>query len=178
VAGPGHQIRVWLATGEQQAVGLRIAMVEVLPTAAEDRLIGHLGPDILADRWEPAAAAARLAAAGDRPLVEALLDQSVVAGLGTIWAAETAFEARVSPWTPTSAALPALPDALAAIRRRMQASVAAPARAQQPRPAVYGRSGQPCRRCGTPIRAGRVGRPPTDRITYRCPSCQPGAGPR
>jgi endonuclease-8 len=38
---------------------------------------------------------------------------------------------------------------------------------------VYRRSGQPCRRCGTPI-AGRVqGQPSAQRVTWWCPRCQP-----
>lgn len=178
LAGPPHEVRVWLASSQQQAVGLRLAMVEVLPTAQEHRLVGHLGPDILGDAWQEQEALARLAAAGSRPLVETLLDQSVVAGLGTIWAAETAFEARISPWAPTSDALPQLPGALSAVRRRMQAGVAASSRREQPQPRVYGRVGMRCLRCGTTVAGGRVGRAPTDRITAWCPSCQAGPGPR
>jgi endonuclease VIII len=34
---------------------------------------------------------------------------------------------------------------------------------------VYGREGQPCRRCGTRIRKAELG----ERVTYWCPSCQP-----
>ena len=38
---------------------------------------------------------------------------------------------------------------------------------------VYGRRGRPCRRCGTLIRsAGQQ-----DRVTFWCPSCQPGEAP-
>ncbi len=35
---------------------------------------------------------------------------------------------------------------------------------------VYGRRGKPCRRCGTPVRSAGQ----DDRVTYWCPSCQPG----
>ena len=178
LAGPTHEVRAWLVTAAHQAVGLRIAMVEVLATTDEPRLIGHLGPDILAPVWDEDAALRRLAAVGDRPLVETLLDQAVIAGLGTIWASETAFRAGRTPWTPTAQALVALPDALAVVRRRMQAAVAAPTRRQQPLPSVYGRAGLPCPRCGALIRRGRVGAPPTDRVTFWCPSCQRGPGPR
>jgi endonuclease-8 len=38
---------------------------------------------------------------------------------------------------------------------------------------VYGRAGQPCRRCGTRIRSGEQGEPGVERVTYWCPSCQP-----
>ena len=40
---------------------------------------------------------------------------------------------------------------------------------------VYGRAGQPCRRCGSPIRSKKTG--PDARVTYWCPRCQPGPLP-
>jgi endonuclease VIII len=40
---------------------------------------------------------------------------------------------------------------------------------------VYGRSGQPCRRCGTPVRVRGTREP--GRATYWCPSCQPVSPP-
>jgi endonuclease-8 len=173
VAGPHHQIRAWLVAAERQAVGLRLGIVEVLATAAEDRITGRLGPDVLGPAFDPAAAAEQVRVQGHRPLAEALLDQQVISGLGTIWTAETAFHAGVSPWTAAADASE-LPEALTCTRGAMQAGVAARGRRDRPQPWVYGRTGQPCRRCGTAIRAGRVGRPPTDRVTYWCPGCQPG----
>lgn len=156
--GPYHQIRVILRTPETAAIGVRIAMVEVARTSEEARWIGHLGPDILADDFDPSM---DLPA---RPVVEMLLDQRVVAGLGTMWAAETAFLAGVNPYEAAGD----LALALAQVREQMQVSV----RGQRPRMNVFERTGQPCRVCGTPIKAGRVGRPPQDRITYWCPVCQ------
>jgi endonuclease VIII len=99
-----------------------------------------------------------------RPVVEMLLDQRVVAGLGTMWAAETAFLAGVNPYEAAGD----LALALAQVRERMQVSVTG----QRPRMNVFERTGQPCRVCATPIKTGRVGRPPQDRITYWCPVCQ------
>jgi endonuclease-8 len=160
--GPAHQIRVVLRTADSAAIGVRLAMVEVAPTAQESRWVGHLGPDILGDDFDPGLSLPR-----DRPLVAMLLDQRVLAGLGTIWAAETAFELGHSPFTPLGEA-----DASAALettRRRMLAGV----EGARPRMKVFERTGQPCRVCGTPIRSGRVGTPPQDRVTYWCPSCQP-----
>lgn len=173
VAGPAYQIRVWLVTELHQAVGLRLAMTEVLATTDEARLVGHLGPDILADSFDSEAAADRVAAQGGRPLGESLLDQTVLSGLGTIWTAETAFHARVSPWTACRA-VPGLAVALAATRGDMQCSLSQP----RVRYAVYGRRGQPCRVCGTVISSGRLGAPPTDRITFWCAYCQPGPAAR
>lgn len=156
--GPYHQIRVILRTADTSAIGVRIAMVEVASTSDEARWIGHLGPDILADDFDPWTALPR------RPVVEMLLDQRVVAGLGTMWAAETAFLAGVNPYEAAGD----LGFALAQVREQMQVSVTG----QRPRMNVFERTGRPCRVCGTPIKAGRVGRPPQDRITYWCPVCQ------
>jgi len=159
--GPAHQIRIVLRTAESAAIGVRLAMVEVAPTTHEHRWVGHLGPDILSDDFNPG-----LDLPAGRPLVETLLDQSVVAGLGTMWAAETAFHAGLSPYAEIQGQ--DLAPALARIRRQMAGSVTG----SRPAMAVFERSGLPCRSCGTPIRTGRVGRPPHDRVTYWCPSCQ------
>jgi formamidopyrimidine-DNA glycosylase len=52
-------------------------------TAAEDGLVGHLGPDVLGDDWDPQEALRRLRADPDRTIGEALLDQRNLAGVGT-----------------------------------------------------------------------------------------------
>ena len=75
-------------------------MTALVATADEASLVGHLGPDPLRDDWDPDEAVRRLRAAGDRPVVSALLDQTVVAGLGNLWVNELAFLMGVSPWTP------------------------------------------------------------------------------
>ena len=66
-------------------------------------MVGHLGPDLLGPDWDAAAAAAaaeRLAREPGRPIGEALLDQRNLAGLGTIYTAETLFLSGVDPWRP------------------------------------------------------------------------------
>lgn len=158
--GPAHQIRVVLRTAQTAAIGVRLAMVEVARTSQEDRWVGHLGPDILADDFDPAMPLPA------RPVVAMLLDQRVIAGLGTMWAAETAFAAGVNPYAEAAD----LQGALAQTRAHMLASVSG----ARPRMQVFERTGLPCRVCGTPIRAGRVGIAPQDRVTYWCPECQPG----
>lgn len=157
--GPYHQVRVILRTADTAAIGVRIAMVEVVFTSQEGRWVGRLGPDILGDTFDPGM---DLPA---RPVVEMLLDQQVIAGLGTMWAAEAAFLAAANPFEPAEELAPALAE----IRAQMQASVTG----RRPTMKVFERTGLPCRVCATPIRAGRVGRAPHDRVTYWCPSCQP-----
>lgn len=174
--GPGappHEIRVWLATGSMQAVGVRVHDVEVRPTRDEARWVGHLGPDIMAEGFD-AVSAAEVLASADRPLVEALLDQRLVCGMGTIWASELASEVGANPHARTALVV-GLAEGLTSIRRRMLGAVDAPA-ASRRELRVFERTGRPCRRCGTPIRAGRVGVAPMSRPTYWCPRCQvPGA---
>src|SRR5262249_58740144 len=62
------------------------------------RALAHLGPDILAAPPDLEAMLARIARAdGGRPLGEALQDQTLVAGIGNMWAAEALWRARLSP---------------------------------------------------------------------------------
>lgn len=161
--GPWHQVRIILATSDVQAVGLRLGMLHVIPTSEESHVVGHLGPDILADEFDAADVAARIAV-DERGVVATLLDQRVLCGLGTMWAAETAFVARGNPWEGSDD----LGPALTAVRDSMLSAVTGTRVAMW----VFERAGQPCRVCGTPIRSGRVGTPPQDRITYWCPVCQ------
>ena len=105
-----------------------------------------------------------------RGIADALLDQRNMAGIGNLWKAEACFLAGVNPWRP----LAEVPDELAValvegIRPLMRAS--AEGGFQQREPWVFERTGRPCRRCGTLIRARGQG--DDNRMTYWCPSCQP-----
>ncbi|HEX6887499.1 MAG TPA: DNA-formamidopyrimidine glycosylase family protein [Candidatus Nanopelagicales bacterium] len=170
--GPAHLIRVWLATAQRQAVGVRVHDVAVAPTTDEHVWIGHLGPDIMADGFDAAGAVARLRV-DDRGLVAALLDQRLLCGLGTMWAAELAATIGVDPYQPVAEVeADLLAAGLTRIRRRMLRSLGTPAWQQRRELLVFERTGEGCRTCRTPIRTGRVGEPPTDRPTYWCPACQ------
>ena len=95
-----HRLRLLLANSEWVAAGYQLGITEVLSTAREDQVTGHLGPDLLGQDWDPVAAVARLARAPDRPIGEALLDQRNLAGLGTVYMAETLFLRGVDPARP------------------------------------------------------------------------------
>ena len=134
-----------------------------------DRAARRLGPDVLA---EPPAFDEMLAnLRGERPdraVGEALLDQRLVAGIGNLWKAEALWEARVSPWRRLAGVGDEeLRRVLEAAHRLMRASAAGE---RVPR-RVYRRSGRPCPRCGTAIRARGQG--DGNRIAYWCPPCQP-----
>ncbi|OEJ34031.1 Fpg/Nei family DNA glycosylase [Streptomyces subrutilus] len=177
--GPDYEIRAILGTAEHTAVGYRLPVLELIRTADEDRVVGHLGPDLLGPDWDPDRAASNLFAAPGRPLGEALLDQRNLAGIGNIYKAELCFLAGVTPWTPVGE-LPrsALPRLAAAAHRLLAANTGARpggrnttgSRRRGQGLFVYGRAHRPCLRCGTPVReAPQDGRP-----TYWCPRCQSG----
>ena len=176
--GPQWQVRVLLATSAWQAVGYRLPVVELLATAEEQRVVGHLGPDLLGSDWDPAEAVRRLTAEPDREIGPALLDQRNLAGIGNLYKNELCFRARLSPWTPV-AQVPDLSalvlDAARLLERNKQVpeqvTTGDPRRGQQHW--VFERTGRPCRRCGAPITAAEQGPAPQTRLSYWCPRCQP-----
>jgi DNA-formamidopyrimidine glycosylase len=174
-----HRIRLILANDAWQAVGYQLGVAEILPTAAEDRVVGHLGPDLLGPDWDLAAAARRLLSSPQAPVGEALLDQRNVAGIGNLYKSEVLFLRGVNPWRRAGELADA--EALLSLARRLldankerfgQVTTGVWRRGEETW--VYGRAGQPCRRCGTPIRAAEQGGDAGERITFWCPRCQPG----
>ncbi|WP_278237107.1 DNA-formamidopyrimidine glycosylase family protein [Isoptericola sp. AK164] len=175
----GHpQVRAVLSTARWTAVGWRLGMLDLLRTRDEPRLLAHLGPDVLADDFGTHGlpeALDRWHAQGDRPLCDVLLDQAVVAGLGTIWMAESLFARRLHPWIPAdSLSEDEVRGLLVTARRLVGGSVEIGRRrdlGEVPR-SVHGRLGRPCRRCRTPIAVGQANEPPYERPVFWCPTCQ------
>ena len=152
--------------------------------------LAALGPDLHAPVPDLDAAFERLrdGSRAGMPVGEALLDQTVVAGLGNVYRSEVCFVERVDPFAPV-AALPdeALRRLLETGRRLLAANRSGGSRTTTPgaggappgtagarvgsRLYVYGRTGRPCLRCGTSIRS-RVTGATLARRTYWCPSCQ------
>ena len=97
---PTHQARVVLATDDWTAVGFSLGVTELVARGEEESVVGHLGPDLLGPDWDEPEALDRLTADPDRPLVEALLDQRNLAGIGNMYAAELCFLAGVPPHVP------------------------------------------------------------------------------
>jgi Formamidopyrimidine-DNA glycosylase len=168
-----NSIRVLLATTEWTAIGYQLGMLDLLDSRDEHRVVGHLGPDLLGDDWDPEVAAARLRRDPHRPIGAALLDQRNLAGLGTIWTTETLFHERVNPWAAVADLPDATLDALVATAHRLLTAAAV----RDPlttRHAAYGRAGEPCPRCGRLLRAGPIGEPPVQRTLGFCSGCQAG----
>ena len=174
---PAHTIRVVLSTPTTTAVGFHLHDVELVPSEHEGELVGHLGPDLLGADWDEAEAVRRLSADPDRTVGEALLDQRCLAGLGTVWRAELLFLRGVHPWKPVRGVelLPMvrLAHRLLMANRGRWAQVTTGNTRRGEEHYVYGRAGQPCRRCRTRIRQGELGPAGQERIVAWCPSCQP-----
>lgn len=145
---------VWLASGETQ----------------QRAVTGPLGPDALG--LDRAALADRLA--GRRSAIKpALMDQSVVAGLGNLTVDEILWRARLHPRTPAAAARQAAP------LRRLHAALGDVLAGAVPAGRVPGGAGwltgarddpaARCPRCGTRLGRSRV----AGRGTVWCPRCQP-----
>jgi formamidopyrimidine-DNA glycosylase len=155
----------------------------VLDAAELDTYLGaRLGAEPLERAFGPKELERRLA--GRRaPLKTALLDQRTVAGVGNIYVDEALWRARLHPLMPAQDVDPdsirrlhkAIRDALRMGIRRQGATLRDYAQPDGSRGSmqdefrVYGRDGEPCARCGTPIEKTRAG----GRGTWYCPRCQP-----
>ncbi|MFG2066144.1 DNA-formamidopyrimidine glycosylase family protein [Micromonospora tulbaghiae] len=174
-ARPAHLIRVVLRSPAAVAVGYHLHELALVPTADEESLVGHLGPDLLGPDWDADEAVRRLAADPERAIGEALLDQRNLAGVGNLYKCEVLFLRGVSPWTPVGA-VPDLPGTVALAQRLLAANRGRWTQSttgvlhRGGTSYVYGRRAQPCRRCGTAVRKEELG----ERVTYWCPACQPG----
>jgi endonuclease-8 len=174
---PAHFARIVLETAEWSAVGFRLGVLEILPREREHEAVDHLGPDLLGPGWDADEAVRRLAAHPDSPIAVALLDQRNLAGIGNEYAAELCFLRGILPTRPVANVdLPAtvsLAHRLIGANRDRDVRVTTGNTRRGQDTWVYGRAGQPCRRCGTPILSGRLGRTELEqRTTYFCPRCQ------
>jgi formamidopyrimidine-DNA glycosylase len=119
------------------------------------------------------------------PIKAALLDQRTLAGMGNIYVDEALWRARINPLRPAeSLDRNELRRLHKAIRATLEAGIARQGStlrdyalpdggsgSMQDEFKVYGRGGEPCDRCGTPIAKTRLG----GRGTWFCPTCQPYA---
>ena len=174
---PAHKIRILLRAPDVTAAGIDLGVLELLDPDHDLDAVAHLGPDLLGEDWDPHVAAANLVADPDRGLAAALLDQRILAGVGNVYANELCFIFGRRPLStvatlsdPLRVAIRAR-EMLWANRLRRDRTTTGNSRSGQ-QLWVYGRAGQPCRRCGTRVaRAEPVGGS-QDRISYWCPHCQ------
>jgi len=168
-----HRARIILEANGIVAVGIDLGVLEILERDRDGDVVAHLGPDLLGEDWDPARAAANLTAHPERPVGEALLDQRVLAGIGNVYCNELCFVSGHLPTAPVSAVadprrlVTRARDMLWSNRFRWNRCTTGDTRAGR-QLWVYGRAGQPCRRCGTLINYDDI----DERVAYWCPACQ------
>lgn len=192
IVHPGHEtaaalrrsdLRAAIGTSDWTALGLRLGMLDLVRTPDEHTLVGHLGPDVLGADWDAPEATCRLLARGGA-IVDGLLDQRALAGVGTYWASEALFAERILPWTSVAQLGPERTAALVdRIHRLMDRAKNHPVQSSTGdlrrgyESYVHARSGRPCRRCGDTVRVAMTGEAPQQRTIFSCPTCQGGYAP-
>jgi formamidopyrimidine-DNA glycosylase len=145
--------------------------------------IAHIAPDPLEPAFDPPAFAARLARR-KTGIKRALLDQSLISGIGNIYADEALWRAKLHWARPTETLRPAeVSKLLAAVDEVLTEALKAGGTSFDALYVnvngesgyfdrslnAYGREGEPCGRCGAPISRDAF----MNRSAYSCPRCQP-----
>jgi endonuclease-8 len=177
--GPGPSgASLVFETAFDRVVGTHLPVVERL-TAAQ--LVRHaqlraLGPDLLSEDFDARAVAARFGRALYDPIGVALLDQTLACGIGNVYKSEALFLSSIDPWATVAALGPErvstlLEQTRGLMRRNLEGDLRRTRRGlDADRHFVYGREGQPCKRCGAPVVMRRQG--DLARSTYYCGPCQ------
>ena len=163
--------------------GLSVEPLVDRPAGRVPAVIAHLGPDPLEPEFDVAAFAAALRRRRTG-IKRALLDQSLVSGIGNIYADEALWRAKLHYARPTETLTrPVVQRLVQGVREVMNEALAAGGTSFDSLYVnvngesgyferslhVYGRRDEPCPRCGTPIRRD----PFMNRSSFSCPRCQP-----
>lgn len=188
---PRFNMRIVIENGDYLAVGFKVPVAEMhtAQSLARDRRIPVPERDVLRAEFDTAEVLSRVQARGDEEIGDVLLHQSVLAGVGNVFKSEVCFVTGVNPFCRV-AALTAeqLQTIIAAAQRLVGANVLEDSgntivtyggrrrrTTHESDPGaslwVYGRNGEPCRRCGEPIRRRIQGF--DARVTFWCQQCQP-----
>jgi endonuclease-8 len=188
---PASHMRIVIENSDYVAVGFTVPVAEMhtAQSLARNRKIPHSDTDLLSETFDADAAARRLPAHGDEELADVLLHQEVLAGVGNVFKSEICFVTGLNPFCKVAALTAEQVDGvIAAARRLLAANVLEDSgdaivtyggrkrrTTHESDPSaslwVYDRKGEPCRRCGEPIRKRMQG--PDARVTFWCPRCQP-----
>lgn len=185
-----QRMRVLLETASITAVGFDIPIAEFHSSRSLSRhqSLRRLGPDILSNTFDAQVALQRLRERPELAVGEALLRQSVLAGVGNVFKSEICFACRVNPFRRVESLTTAEATCLVSTAEKfLRANVSETSgdaivtytgfrrttgRANPgERLWVYGRRGQPCRRCAGLILSRKQGI--DARVTFWCPNCQP-----
>jgi endonuclease VIII len=184
-------MRIVIENSEYQAIGFRVpvARMHTEHSLARDVRVARSENDVLSEEFDAEAALARMFERRQEALADALLDQSVLAGVGNVFKSEICFVQGLHPFRAVGTLT--RDEAAATIecaQKLLKANVLEDSgdlivtyRGQQRRTThasdpgaslwVYGRAGEPCRRCDERIRRRIQG--VDARVTFWCPRCQP-----
>ena len=187
---PRYDMRIVIGTNNFEAVAFKVPVAEFHTAASLTRRDGfsQLGPDILCGSFNAAQAIANLRGEPELQIGDTLLRQHVMAGLGNVYKSEVCFACRVNPFRKVATLTDSeVIDLIATACKFLKANVSDSAgdkivtyggfrrTTRRANPAerlwVYGRHGDPCRRCGNPIESRKQGQ--DARVTFWCPTCQP-----
>jgi endonuclease-8 len=188
---PRANMRIVLENSDYIAVGFRVPVAKMMKSQDVERTLRIPPPaiDVLSAEFDAVEVAHRIAAYGSEEIGDVLLHQEVIAGVGNVFKSEICFVTATNPFCKV-AALDAekLATIVAASRNLVKANVLEDSgdaivtyggrkrrttHEQDPGASlwVYGRRGDPCRKCGEPIRRRIQG--PDARVTFWCQLCQP-----
>ncbi len=187
---PRFNMRIVIENSEYQAVGFRVpvARMHTERSLARDLRVARPENNVLSEEFDREAALERLLGGPHEALADALLDQAVLAGVGNVFKSEICFVQGLHPFRAVGTLT--REEAAATIDRAQKllkdnvledsGDLIVTFRGQQRRTThasdpsaslwVYGRAGEPCRRCGEAIRRRIQGE--DARVTFWCPRCQ------
>jgi len=188
---PRSSMRVMIATETIVAVAFNIPIAEFHPQDSLRRRSGFasLGPSLLAHGFDVNEGVERLLEHRDLEVGEALLKQSMVAGIGNVFKSEVCHACGVYPFRKVATLTQREATELMSVAQKFLCAnvnemsgnqiftYTGPRRTTsrsnpEQRLWVYKRRGEPCRRCGTPIESWKQGL--DARTTFWCPQCQRG----
>jgi endonuclease-8 len=188
---PRMNMRIVLENSEYVAVGFRVPVAKMLKAEELARALRIPAPaiDVLSEVFDPVEVEGRLLAHSDEEIGDVLLHQEVMAGVGNVFKSEICFVAGIHPFCKVAAlSLEQVRASIAVAQRLVAANVLEDSgdsivtyggrkrrTTHEADPTaslwVYGRNGEPCRRCGERVRRRIQG--PDARVTFWCARCQP-----
>lgn len=171
-----RRIELWMESG--RLTGIDLPIVELLPTEHEDRIVGHLGPDLCGpDTPDLEEVTERLQRDPNESLAAALLDQRNVAGFGNVYAVEVPFIAGVSPNQAVGTIeglehLVGVGTALVRTNAERGPQNTTGRRLATADHWIYARRGRPCPICATTLDGLDERESPWRRVSVWCPGCQ------
>lgn len=188
---PRFQMRIVIENSEYIAVGFQVpvAHMHTANSLVRDTRIPVSAMDVLSAEFDAEAAVVRVLGRGNEEIGDVLLHQHVMAGVGNVFKSEICFVTGLNPFRMVATLTrEQVAEAVAAARRLVGANVLEDSgdtivtyggrgrrTTHESDPGaslwVYGRNGEPCRRCGERIRRRVQG--PDARVTFWCQGCQP-----